>query len=93
MVERGRLAPQKLKETDAGPPPATPLSAEAAPTEAQDCVQRGLAKAGRKDLKGALAEFNRAIELDPTSPQAYFYRGQLEFNESDQVGSAEALAD
>ena len=38
----------------------------------------------------ALADFNLAIELDPTFDQPYFYRGNLKYSNTDYQG---ALAD
>jgi tetratricopeptide (TPR) repeat protein len=51
---------------------------------------RGGAKARKGDLDGALADYTRAIELDPKSAIAYYDRGLAKYDEGDLDG---ALAD
>src|SRR5437763_16770801 len=42
---------------------------------ADDYNSRGLAKETKGDHDGAIADYNRAIELDPKQPKAYRNRG------------------
>ena len=42
---------------------------------ADDYNSRGLAKETKGDHDGAIADYNRAIELDPKQPRAYMNRG------------------
>jgi tetratricopeptide (TPR) repeat protein len=52
--------------------------------------QRGLAKQGKGDLDGAMADYNQAIQLDPKYSAAYDNRGNLRRQKGDLSG---ALAD
>src|SRR5512134_2985935 len=46
-----------------------------AQNSASDWVNSGLAKYEKSDLDGAIADFNRAIEIDPNYANAYNNRG------------------
>jgi tetratricopeptide (TPR) repeat protein len=47
-----------------------------AQTTAEDFVQQGVQKLETGDLKGAIEDFNQAIQIDPNSASAYSMRGQ-----------------
>lgn len=70
---------------------ATP--AVLSPTPAADGethIRRGLVRAERGDLQGAIAEFSTAIRLDPEDPRAYRARGFVLSREGKHV---DAIAD
>ena len=53
------------------PAPATGQSKE----EAREAYERGLAKRNQRDCRGALAQFDRALELRPSYFNALYQRG------------------
>ena len=55
-----------------------------------DLVNRGIEKAKNGDLDGAIADFNRAAELDPKSDAPYYNRAQAKRMKNDTAG---AIAD
>jgi tetratricopeptide (TPR) repeat protein len=57
---------------------------------AQSYTVNGSSEQGKGDYDGALADFNRAIELDPKNYGAYLLRGQVKTNQGDYDG---AIAD
>jgi tetratricopeptide (TPR) repeat protein len=52
--------------------------------------KHGLAKQAKGDLDGAIADYNKAIELDPKAPRVYDYRGFAKRDKGDLDG---AIAD
>lgn len=72
-----RFDRQGVRQAEAEPPPATPPAAETAavpsdtPTDAAGFARRGAAYAARRDFGHALADFSRAIELEPKEPRHY----------------------
>jgi tetratricopeptide (TPR) repeat protein len=48
--------------------------------KANDYLKSGTQKFYRQDYRGALADFNRAIQTDPNFVEAYNYRGNLKRN-------------
>jgi tetratricopeptide (TPR) repeat protein len=54
------------------------------PASAEDYNTRGEAKLAKDDLDGALADFNKAIELNPNLAGAYDNRGRVELAKSDR---------
>ena len=66
------------------------LTHATAQTSANDYVKSGYAKAKKGDLDGAIADFNRAIELDPKKAGAYTNRGSVRNAKGDLDG---AIAD
>lgn len=52
--------------------------------------KRGIAKQAKGDLDGAIADYNRAIELDPNAPRVYDCRGFAKRTKGDLDG---AIAD
>ena len=61
-----------------------------AQTTAADFNKRGLAKSDKGDLDGAIADYTRAIELDPKYASAYHNRGIAKSDKGDLDG---AIAD
>jgi tetratricopeptide (TPR) repeat protein len=63
-----------------------------APSDASDgdLVNRGIEKAKNGDLDGAMADFDRAIEIDPKEDAPYFNRAQAKWQKNDTDG---AIAD
>jgi tetratricopeptide (TPR) repeat protein len=55
-----------------------------------DLVNRGIEKGKRGDLDGAIADFNRAIELNPKDDAPYYNRAQVKRLKKDAAG---AIAD
>jgi tetratricopeptide (TPR) repeat protein len=58
-----------------------------AQTTAVDYYNRGLAKQDKGDLDGAIADYNRAIELDPKYFFAYNNRGNAKKDKDDLDGA------
>ncbi|MCL2928495.1 MAG: tetratricopeptide repeat protein [Trichodesmium sp. St19_bin2] len=58
--------------------------------EFNDFYQRGLAKYEQQDYQSALAEFDRAIDIDSSHIDAYIYRGDAKDKLEDYEG---AIAD
>src|SRR3569833_2413136 len=50
---------------------------------ADSFIQSGNQKANKKDYKGAIADFTRAIEINPNLSKAYFYRANAYGNIKD----------
>jgi tetratricopeptide (TPR) repeat protein len=55
-----------------------------------DLVQRGIEKAQNNDLDGAIADFNRAAQLNPKDDSPYYNRAQVRRLKNDTAG---AIAD
>jgi lipoprotein NlpI len=66
------------------------LSAGIAQTSAVDYFNRGVAEKANGDFEGAIADYNRAIELDPKYAAAYSNRGNAKQAKGDLDG---AIAD
>jgi len=62
----------------------------ASDTSHGDLVNRGIEKAKRGDLDGAIADFNRAAELNPNDDAPYYNRAQARRLKNDAAG---AIAD
>lgn len=73
------------KSTAKSPPP--PSSAKQSDG---DLVNRGIEKAQKGDLDGAIADFNRAAELNPKDDAPYYNRAQAKRLKNDTAG---AIAD
>src|SRR5436190_2117430 len=73
------------KQTVKSPPaPAEPDASDG------DLVHRGIEKAKNGDLDGAIADFDRAAELDPKNDAPYYNRAQAKRLKNDTAG---AIAD
>src|SRR5436190_19962747 len=73
------------KQTAQSPP--APAASDASDG---DLVNRGIEKAKNGDLDGAMADFNRAIELNPKDDAPYYNRAQARRMKNDTAG---AIAD
>ena len=74
------------KAPESSTPPATPAAEESD----ADLVNRGIEKAKDGDLDGAIADFTRAIELNPKDDAPYYNRAQAKRLKKDAAG---AIAD
>jgi tetratricopeptide (TPR) repeat protein len=74
-------------ESQQSPSPAAPSASDESDA---DLVNRGIEKAKNGDLDGAVADFNRAIELDPKDDAPYYNRAQAKHLKKDAAG---AIAD
>ena len=55
----------------------------------EDYFKSGLAKDKRKDFKGSIEEYTKAIEMNPLYAEAYYYRGLAKSDMSDFQGAVE----
>jgi tetratricopeptide (TPR) repeat protein len=69
---------------------SSPGSSPSAQESDENLVNRGIEKAKNGDLDGALADFNRAIELNPKDDAPYYNRAQAKWLKKDTAG---AIAD
>jgi len=65
------------RQTEAPAVAATETAPAQTPTEAARYFTEGIAKFDASDLKGALAAFTKAIQLDPTYAKAYVNRANI----------------
>jgi tetratricopeptide (TPR) repeat protein len=70
--------------------PSAPSALHANEESVGDLVNRGIEKGKNGDLDGAIADFNRAIELDPKDDAPYYNRAQAKRLKKDTAG---AIAD
>jgi len=75
----------KIQETAAESP--SPESSAATETSSEDLINTGIAKAKTGDLDGALADFSRAIELNPKDDAPYYNRAQARRLKKDPAGA------
>ncbi|MBL4754527.1 MAG: hypothetical protein JKY52_13150 [Flavobacteriales bacterium] len=73
--------PESTKEkTEKAPAAANkPKSKVGEPSTATDFLLRGKSKQEADDLEGALADYDKAIEIDDKFPRAYLARGSIKF--------------
>jgi tetratricopeptide (TPR) repeat protein len=72
-------------------PESSPLPAVSAAEESvADLVNRGIEKGKKGDLDGAIADFTRAIQLNPKDDAPYYNRAQAKWLKKDAAG---AIAD
>jgi tetratricopeptide (TPR) repeat protein len=73
-------------------PESSPLPAASSVADGpdEDLVNRGIEKGKSGDLDGAIADFNRAIELNPKDDAPYYNRAQVKRLKKDTAG---AIAD
>ncbi|MEO6246700.1 MAG: tetratricopeptide repeat protein, partial [Opitutaceae bacterium] len=60
-----------------------PSVEEQAPATAVDFIARGIARISRGELEAALADFDRALVLDPKNDEAYLSRGVAKMSQGD----------
>ncbi len=77
-------------ETDEKQATKSPAASAASDASDGDLVNSGIEKAQNGDLDGALADFNRAIELNPKDDAPYYNRAQARWLKKDTPG---AIAD
>jgi tetratricopeptide (TPR) repeat protein len=80
-------------EGESPTPPTGPGSEKLQPGSNEslgELVNRGIEKGKAGDLDGAIADFNRAIELDPKDDAPYYNRAQAKWLKKDAAG---AIAD
>jgi len=68
----------------------SPASSPATEESGENLVNRGIEKAKNGDLDGAMADFDRAIEIDPKDDAPYYNRAQAKRLKKDTTG---AIAD
>ena len=71
-------------------PSPSPITAQAPDEPDEDLVNRGIEKGKEGDLDGAIADFTRAIELNPKDDAPYYNRAQAKRLKKDAAG---AIAD
>ncbi len=80
-----------VEADDSKAPKSSPLpTAPAAEEPDADLVNRGIEKGKKGDLDGAIADFTRAIELNPKDDAPYYNRAQAKWLKKDGAG---AIAD
>jgi len=62
-------------------------SSNACSPTAQEYLDRGVAKGKLGDHRGAIADFNKLIELDPGDASAYYNRGVSKHKLGDKNGA------
>jgi tetratricopeptide (TPR) repeat protein len=77
-------------ESDETQAAKSPLAPGASDASDGDLVNRGIEKAKNGDLDGAIADFNRAAELNPKDDAPYYNRAQAKRLKNDTAG---AIAD
>jgi tetratricopeptide (TPR) repeat protein len=75
-----------LKSASAGESPS-PVAPQASDESDADLVNRGIEKAKNGDLDGALANFDRAIKLNPKDDAPYYNRAQARRLKKDVAGA------
>jgi tetratricopeptide (TPR) repeat protein len=72
-------------------PPNVPAISQAPLVTAEDYFTRAKQKEQKKDLVGALRDYDRAIEIDSEYANAYFNRGMIQKNSSSAKDRTEAI--
>lgn len=66
-----------------------PAQAQQSGRAAREYLKRGAARMGRNDVEGALANYDKALKLDPAYAEAYVKRGMVRRAKGDLHGSIE----
>lgn len=72
--------------------PQTPISSELR-TTAKQLARQGQVKAQMQDYRGAIADFTRAIQLDPDEADFYYQRGLILSQLSDSLSALQDFDD
>ncbi|MEQ9372587.1 MAG: hypothetical protein RIG63_26740 [Coleofasciculus chthonoplastes F3-SA18-01] len=81
------ITPVTARAVQRRPIDAATLKNYIAQTTAEDFLQRGIQQEQSGDLKGAITNFNRAIELNHFYSQAYGKRGVVRLKQGDINGA------
>lgn len=91
-----KLRAARTRSTSAVKTENKPQSSQTQPTNVSDTVQKaeeflnqGFYKAKEENYKGAIADFNQALEINPNDAQAYHNRGIARFKLGETQGSIE----
>jgi tetratricopeptide (TPR) repeat protein len=90
LSERAWEDLQSPKEEKSNPIDLSKIDMGLKPQDAEGFVNRGSARGFNGDVNGAIADFGRAIELDPKLTSAFYDRGIARLQKSDSDG---AIAD
>jgi tetratricopeptide (TPR) repeat protein len=90
LSERAWEDLQTPKEEKSNPINLSKIDMGPKPQDAEGFVNRGSARGFNGDVNGAIADFGRAIELDPKLTSAFYDRGIARLQKSDSDG---AIAD
>jgi len=91
LKRAGELDPGLMSKNSSADSKQTAVSATPASEEAdENLVNRGIEKAKNGDLDGAIADFDRAAELNPKDDAPYYNRAQAKRLKNDTAG---AIAD
>lgn len=71
------------------PPQTQPTEASDTAQNAEDFLNQGLHKAKEGDYRGAIADFNQALQINPNDAQAYHNRGIARFKLGETQGAIE----
>ena len=55
----------------------------------EEYLNRGVSKDDLQDYTGAIADYTKAIEIDPNLAQAYYNRGLSKYNLQDYYGACQ----
>lgn len=82
----------KSNDESAGVPESEPLrKQDFDPSDAKTFLASGVAKAKSGNYTGAIQDFDVAIQLDPTSPEAYLERSKAKRELKDERGATQDL--
>jgi predicted aspartyl protease len=85
---------QPLKVADGtseAPPAAAPATSTQGPESADELARRGAASAARNDLKSALADISKAIEMEPKNGDFHLQRARVRIKAEDRPAALKDL--